>query len=209
MKSLLVGCAVGIGLLAVLVGGLYAWSYSSLVRRPSQVVSDLPTYGDELRSIDVWKDSPSCDDPVVGADSYSGPGWYRRRSPDGARVAVTTSWGDGLSNAFLGLLIDRPFYHTVNVWDPRSARVTPIVSIKEADPHSGIAHRYEWSNDSQALLIVGGGRLPEDYDALVDLCLVYLPATDQLYRLSNCPPIWQRKLDRREPCWNTGGRTKS
>jgi hypothetical protein len=124
-------------------------------------------------------------------------------------VAVTTSWGAGLANAFVGLVIDRPFYHTVSVWDARSAHVTPAVSIKEADPHSGIAHRYAWSSDSQALLIVGAGHLPEDYDALVELCLVYLPAEDQLYRLSHCPPIWQRQFDQREACWNAGGRTKS
>jgi len=208
VKSLLVRCAVGIGLIAASVGTLYAWSYSSLVRRSPRAIADLPSYGDELRSLDIYSDSPSCDDANGGVESYRGPGWYPRRSPNGERVAVTTSWGAGAPNVILGLLIDRPFYHTVGVWDARAGRITPIVSIKEADPHSGIAHRYAWSRDSRALLIVGSGRLPDDYDAVVELCLVYLPAADQLYRLSRCPPFWQRSVERRQPCWETSGRTR-
>jgi hypothetical protein len=39
---------------------------------------------------------------------------------------------------------------TVSVFDEASHRQTPVVSIKEADPASGIAHRYAWSQDSQA-----------------------------------------------------------
>jgi hypothetical protein len=196
------------GLAVASAGAVYAWSYSSLVRRSARAIADLPPYGDELRSLDVYSDSSSCEDTNAGVESYSGPGWYPRRSPDGDRVAVTTSWGAGLSNAFLGFLMDRPFYHTVGVWDARAGYVTPIVSIKEADPHSGIAHRYAWSRDSRALLIVGSGRLPDDYDAVVELCLVYLPKADQLYRLSRCPPFYQRSVQRKEPCWKTSGRTR-
>jgi hypothetical protein len=61
------------------------------------------------------------------------------------------------------------------------------LSIKEADPHSGIAHRYAWSRDSRALLIYGSSRLPEDYETIRTLCIVYLPKRNELYRLRNCP----------------------
>ena len=94
--------------------------------------------------------------------------------------------------ALLSLVVDADFYHTVNVWDVATQRLSPVVSIKEADPHSGIAHRYAWSQDSRALLIYGSGRLAGDYNQPVDLCLVYLPHKDELYRLSSCPEAWQR-----------------
>jgi hypothetical protein len=64
-----------------------------------------------------------------------------------------------------------------------------VVSIEEADPHSGIAHRYVWSKDSKALLIYGWGRLPDDYDQIVKLCLVYLPEGDALHRLTACSAV--------------------
>lgn len=187
---------VGVGLAVVLAGASAAWAwsraYSSLVRRHSTAVADLPDYGDELRRLEPYGESPSDRDPHGGPTAYAGAGWYSRRSPDGRRVAVTTSWGGFIEETVLGLVVDRPFYHTVAVWDDRAHRLTPIVSIKEADPHSGIAHRYTWSRDSQALLIHGSGSLPEDYATAVELCLVYVPRTDPLYRIENCPPAWQR-----------------
>jgi hypothetical protein len=166
------------------------WAYSDVVLRRSEVVVDLPPYGDELRHLEPYDDSPSVDPPR--GRRYSGPGWYARRSPDGRWVAVTTSWGGFLGDVLLGLVIDRPYIHTVGVWDEDRGRLLPVVSIKEADPHSGVAHRYAWSNDSKALLIYGSGRLPEDFTSLADLCEVYFPERDQLYRLSDCPPAWQR-----------------
>jgi hypothetical protein len=186
---------VGAGIVAVLSGTAWVWasrSYSSLVVRRGTPVQDLSPYGDELLNLEPYGESPSDLDPRRGVPAYSGPGWYARRSPDGLRVAVTTSWGGFIEETILGLILDRPLFHTVGVWDEAAHRLTPVVSIKEADPHSGIAHRYAWSQDAQALLIHGSGRLPEDYELTVDLCLVYLPKTDQLYRISNCPPLWQR-----------------
>jgi hypothetical protein len=179
------------GIVVIIVGTTaFSQAYSGVVRRHCRVVEDLPPYGDELRSLSASGDSPSVKRPT---DNHSGPGWYPRRSPDGTRVAVTTSWGGFLGEVVLGLLIDRPFIHTVSIWEESRATLVPVVSIKEADPHSGIAHRYAWSKDSKALLIYGGGRLPEDYDLVVGtLCVVYLPGTDDLVRLANCPPEWQR-----------------
>jgi hypothetical protein len=104
--------------------------------------------------------------------TYAGPGWYPRWSLDQKRLAVTTS-GAG-------------YYHTVNFWDEPGRHLRPVVSIKEADPGSGAAHRYAWSRDSKALLIFGRGKLRSgEFPPL--LCLVYLPHTDELYRLSRCP----------------------
>jgi hypothetical protein len=177
-------------LVMLVVAAVSSWAYSGVVRRHCRVVDDLPPYGDELRSLPPYEDSPSVKRP---RDGHSGPGWYPRRSPDGTRVAVTTSWGGLFGDVVLGLLIDRPYIHTVNVWEDATHHLVPVVSIKEADPHSGIAHRYAWSKDSNALLIYGAGRLPEDYDRVVgDLCVVYLPSSDDLVRLANCPPSWQR-----------------
>jgi hypothetical protein len=167
------------------------WSYASVVRRMAVVVNDLPQYGSELRGLEPYAESPSDRDPHERG-GYSGPGWYVRRAPDGAYRAVTTSWGGFLGEVVLGLFVGRAFYHTVAVWDEGAHTLQSVVSIKESDPHSGIAHRYAWSKDSQALLIHGSGRLPEDYDSIVELCLVYLPRRDTLYRLSECPPVWQR-----------------
>jgi hypothetical protein len=186
---------VNVGLVTVLTGAAGAWGWSwlhsDLALRHGIPAQDLPPYGDELRRLEPYAESTSDPDPHRAA-TYNGPGWYVRRSPDGLHVAVTTSWGGPFAYSFLGLIIDRPFLHTVSVFDEASQRLTPVVSIKEADPASGIAHRYAWSQDSQALLIHGSGGLPEDYTAPVELCLVYLPRTDQLYRISNCPPLWQR-----------------
>ncbi len=206
MKAIVVRVSIAFGLLAAVTAALYAWSYSDLVRGSARTVEDLAPYGDELRSLDVYGDSASCKDPNAGAQAYEGPGWYPRRSPAGDHVAIASSWGGPVSTAVLGLVMDRPFYHTVGVWDVRAARLTPVISIKEADPHSGIAHRYAWSKDGRALLVIGSGRLPDDYEAVVDLCLVYLPAANELYRLSRCPPYSERSVEQKPACWEVDDR---
>jgi len=112
-------------------------------------------------------------------------------------VATTTGWRERLPLApshpsvlfqiemLLQAVSDTAMYHQINVWRCTERAVVPVVTIEEQDPWSGIAHRYSWSQDSKALLITGGGRLLEDASA-GDLCLVYLPATDELYRLRRC-----------------------
>jgi hypothetical protein len=191
-RRILVG--VGLAIALACASAAWAWSraYSSVVRRHSTAVADLPGYGDELRRLEPYGESPSDPDPHRGPTAYAGSGWYSRRSPDGRHVAVTTSWGGVFEYTFLGLVVDRPFYHTVAVWDEKRHSLIPVVSIKESDPASGIAHRYAWSRDSEALLIHGSGSLPEDYATAMELCEVYLPAKDQLFRIKDCPPVWQR-----------------
>jgi hypothetical protein len=161
--------------------------HAGLVSRRPQVVDDLPTYGDELRALPPYGDSPS--DAARPGPAYGGPGWYPRSSPDGAYVAATESWGGFVGEVVLGLVIDRPFIHSVGVWNEHSGHFVRVLSIKEADPHSGIAHRYAWSRDSKALLIYGSGRLSDDYEKVLRLCVVYLPHTDELYRLATCPGL--------------------
>jgi hypothetical protein len=175
---------LAIGGLVLLAIAAHLWLYADVVRRHSQVIDDLPPYGDELRQVPRYGNTHAED------RSYSGPGWYPMRSPDGRRVAVTLSWI--VPSIPIGLITDRPFLHTVAVWDQPTQRLQPVVSIMEADPHSGIAHRYTWSQDSRALLIHGSGRLPENYEDVLELCEAYLPDKDTLYRLRNCPPTWQR-----------------
>jgi hypothetical protein len=187
-RRALVFAGILVAVSAVTAVAAVKWSYTTLVRRTAVVVSDLPQYGSELRGLEPYAESSSDHDPYQRG-GYSGPGWYVRQAPDGAYRAVTTTWGGFLGEVVLGWFVDRPFYHTVAVWDERAHTLRPVVSIKESDPHSGIAHRYAWSKDSQALLIHGSGRLPENYDSVVALCLVYMPRSDTLYRLSECPQL--------------------
>jgi hypothetical protein len=171
-KLVVLGSAALLLLLAG--GGFLYWRFVccyGVVQRQPRVVEDLSPYGDELRSL--GDDSPTnVQEYRPGTPTYSGPGWYPRWSPDRSLLAVTTN-GAG-------------FYHTVNFWDERSHRLTPVVSIKEADPGSGVAHRYAWSQDSQALLIYGRGSLVSG-ESLPKLCLVYLPRRDELSALTKCP----------------------
>ena len=159
-----------------------SWLHADVVRRHSQVIDDLPPYGEELRRVQPLVDA------ITEDNRYSGRGSYRIRSPDGERVAVTLSWN--VPSIPIGFVTDRPFLHTVAVWDESTKRLRRVVSVMETDPHSGFSHRYTWSLDSKALLIHGTGRLPENYEDVRDLCVVYLPREDVLYRLRNCPPTW-------------------
>ncbi len=171
------GFIVALGITAIVV---HWWMYADVVNRRPEVVEDLPPYGDELRSLTPYGDSGAAKE----GPSYKGPGWYQQRSRDGRRAAVTTSWG--YCGVFLGFLSDRPYIHTIKVWDARSGQLVPVMSVMEADPASGASHEYTWSKDSKALLIHGSGRLQEDYDDVIALCLVYLPEKDELFRLKKC-----------------------
>ena len=44
-------------------------------------------------------------------------------------------------------------------------------------------------------MVAGGGRLPENYDDVLELRVVYLATKDERYRLRNCLPLWQRGAD--------------
>ena len=172
---------VALGLLMGL-GAAAGWANASLTVRGAAVVDDLPVYGDELRALPMYRDSAGSDEgPFPGA-----PGRHHRLSPNGKSLAVTTSWDTIPGSFFLGFVSDLPFMHSVGVWDVIARRLAPVVSIKESDPWSGSSHLYAWSKDSEALLIHGSGGLPETDWKDIDLCLVYLPKNDQLFRLRNC-----------------------
>jgi hypothetical protein len=183
VQRLVIGCG---GIVALVCGGLgwwfHHWLEEGLVARTPVLVEDSP-YGNELRALPRYGDTPS----EREARPYMGPGWYSRRSANGRFVAATESWGDALSNSTLGLVLDRPYIHTVGVWDEDSGRFKRVVSVMEADPGSGIAHRYAWSKDSKALLLYGGGGLSDNYRKRLILCVIYLPESDELYRLAKCP----------------------
>ena len=168
--------------LSMALGAAVGWANASLTVRAASVVDDLPVYGDELRALPMYRDSAGPDEgPFPGA-----PGRHHRRSPNGASLAVTTDWDTIPGSFFLGFVSDLPFMHSVGVWDVASRRLAPVVSIKESDPWSGSSHLYAWSTDSEALLIHGSGGLPENQWKDMDLCLVYLPKKDQLFRLRSC-----------------------
>jgi len=188
--------------LVVPVGGcllVSSWARYGVVKRSPHLAEDLPTYGEELRNI------PPYDDTISSAQlqevnqpafpPYSGPGYYLRWSANRSFLAVTTDWDErehlllppprpgSPLRSLLQLVTDSDFYHTINVWDERDRHLTPVTSVREADPGSGCSHRYAWSQDSEALLIYG----KESSDNSVsELCLVYLTRRDELYRLARC-----------------------
>src|SRR5688500_81148 len=86
-----------------------------IVERLPERVSDVPGYGEDLRRQKLNPPEPAQPPP-----KYSGPGKYLRWSPDGTWVATTTGAAG--------------FYRTVNVWNERERRLTPLISIEDSDP---------------------------------------------------------------------------
>lgn len=62
----------------------------------------------------------------------------------------------------------------------------PVITIREADPWSGISHRYAWTTDGTALLIRGSGAVTGRESRV--LCLVYRVAEGDLLEPDACPP---------------------
>jgi hypothetical protein len=161
------------------------WLRGGTVERHPVKVADYPPYGAELRRL-----PPSSGHTEWGGTSPRGPGSYPVPSGKGAWVAVSLGpRGLGPFNILLGQVMDSAFVTTVALWNPARDETRPVVSIMEADPGSGASHAYSWSSDGRALLIYGSGGLPENYRSPVNLCVVYLPATDELFELNQCPPL--------------------
>jgi hypothetical protein len=173
------------------MGRAFLWS-GTVDRRPV-AVRGLPPYDAELRALPSYEDSPSRRDPYKpGRPFPQAAGWYQRYAANNTAVATTTDLEERLGfdtsipELVLGVFSDAQFYHDVNVTSS-AGETRRVVSIREADPWSGIAHRYAWSQDSRALLISGCGHLASDAaEAPVDLCLVYVVASDQFFRLEPC-----------------------
>lgn len=176
LPSWILVLAAGAVLLVVTASGFAYWRFVccyGVAERAPQLVDDLPPYGEELRALPPYGDSPSKSQEYrPGTPAYAGEGYYVRWSLDRSVAAVTTDAANS--------------YHTVKLWDEARHILTPVITIKEADPGSGIAHRYVWSGDSKALLIYGEGALRHEASSR-RLCLVYLPARDVLYGLRRCP----------------------
>src|SRR5262249_6687834 len=102
---------------------------------PAGGVDHLPPNGAEPSAQPLNEEQPY----RPGTPAYSGPGWELHWSPDLSLAAVNTD----VANSF----------HTINLFDPRTGAVRPIISIRESDPGSGASHRYAWSADSRALFI--------------------------------------------------------
>jgi hypothetical protein len=185
-RVLLAGVVLG-SLLLVFVGREVNAVNSNLCARVPKRVEDLPPYGNEVRALPRYGNFHPPEERE-GAPGYSGRGRHPFRSPDRRYVAVTTSSERPVAR-LLGLVWDAPWYHTVTVVEESTGRAVPVVSIKEAEPGSGAGHHYRWSKDSAALLMFGVGGLPENYNDVVAICLVYLPRTDELFRLTNCPAL--------------------
>lgn len=79
---------------------------------------------------------------------------------------------------------DHDGYHTLTVLDAATGVVRRVITIRESDPGSGRSHWLGWSSDERALLIGGHGSL--DGERSASLCLIYLPASDELYRPAAC-----------------------
>ncbi len=206
-----VGCGAALALLLVVAGAFDLWLNSGIVRRRARVVEDISSYGAELVCLDP---SAGSVEPNVRGEPGS-TGTYAVRSPDGRFTAVTLSWHDrspllsrhiaAVLSLFVGFISDAPVTHTIAIRSASDGRLRSVVSVKEADPFSGYSHQYSWSADSRALLIYGAGGLPEAPDEPVGLCLVYLPATDDLVRLRQCPGLNEVHGPTSEACRRTRG----
>jgi len=82
------------------------------------------------------------------------------------------------------------YFRTVSVWDERAKRLMPVISIEDADPESGRAFRYAWSQDSKALLIFGwGAPLDAEVTKVVQrrrVCFVFKPENEAFLEISPC-----------------------
>jgi hypothetical protein len=153
---------------------IYACDGPIVTRTPVEV-PEVPGYGNELRALDL--------NPAKPQDSHpqKPPGSYPRSSPDGTLVAVTTE--------------ARGHAQTINIWNPNTDQLRPLLSIEEFDPGSGRAFRYAWSRDGKALLIYGHGRLVDGDrskkvpDERMRLCLVYEVERDVLSRIYPCKSV--------------------
>jgi hypothetical protein len=115
-------------------------------------------------------------------------------SPDASYVAEVRAlpWNGAVSvSDTLGRYVgystsrnDHDGYHTLTVLDALTGAVRRVVTIRESDPGSGRSHWLGWSADGRALLVGGRGSL--DGETSASLCLIYLPASDELYRPAAC-----------------------
>ena len=153
--ALMAAGVIATGLLAV----VYAYA-GVVVRWPRKALA--PLYIAE-----VVQGRPAPDAPPDARWTDPEPGGYYVGSPDGRFLALTRD--------------SRRAYHTVFVWDERTRRLHPVVSIQEGDPGSGASHRYRWTADSRALLISGWGSLPL-HGVENPLSYVYVVEEDVLYR---------------------------
>jgi len=170
-------CVIWVTAAAVVLIAASAFAYwrffccYGIVNRAPKKVADLPPYGDEIKRQELNPPAPAAPTPT-----YTGQGGYLRWAPDKSRAAVTTNVAG--------------YYRTISVWDEHARRLTPVISIEDADPGSGRAYRYTWSEDSKALLIYGHGSLPWGENGAAvwvsKICFVYLPHEDQLYFIDPC-----------------------
>jgi hypothetical protein len=203
--------AVGCGIVLALVVAFNAWLNAGIVLRHPRLVERLPGYERELLCLDPGTSCAS----VASVGHAPEIGTYRVRSPDGRRVAVTLSWehrspvlgrlGAALLTLPMGFVSDAPVTHTIAVWSAVDGKTRSILSIKEADPFSGSSHTYSWSTDAKALLIHGAGGLPEAPNEPMPLCLVYIPATNELVRLQSCPGLNEARGPASEACRRATG----
>jgi hypothetical protein len=152
-----------VGMATVALSALaVAYAYWGLVVRwPREPVN--PPY--MMEALEAGPEHPA---PVSATWSDPEPGGQYVGSPDGRYLALTRE--------------TRRAYHTVFVWDEKTRRLHPVVSIQEGDPGSGASHRYRWSADSRALLISGWGALP--MRAIENpLSYVYVVDGDTFYRV--------------------------
>lgn len=113
-----------------------------------------------------------------GPLQYWGPGHTLKPSPD-RRQAILLRSGAMAAG-----------YYSMHSWDFEQARLTTILSLREADPGSGRSFDYDWSSDSRAVRITGATagfqrrrREPRSLD------LVYLVGDEALYDLVQARPV--------------------
>ena len=161
MRRVILVLLVTLGGVGAVAGAILWRSESYRVRRVPLVGTPAARYVEEVRDL-----------PRNEASSVS--------SPHGRFVGYTTMRVDEYPP------VNHDGYHTLTVLDAGAGNgvVREVVTFREPDPGSGRYHWLGWSADGHALLVGGYGSLAGEVPA--ELCLIYLPASDELYRPAKC-----------------------
>ena len=73
----------------------------------------------------------------------------------------------------------------VSVTDVATGQRIRVITIREADPGSGVSYGFAWTSDSRVLLMRGSGSFRGEVPR--PFCLAYVVATDELLRADDCP----------------------
>lgn len=91
----------------------------------------------------------------------------------------------------------RDYHHVIKISKNGSRNPQTVLVLQEPSPQSGRAHSFQWSKDSKAVFIYGGGK-PVGHPRTWELMLVYLVDDKTLHSVDLKPLLVQRWQDARQ-----------